>query len=62
MGTIYYPDGRKEERAPRNGHDYQLDEIHEIIGGYMEIVKCKDRRYILPDWLTQPGIRVLALP
>lgn len=47
MATIFYPDGTSKEVQPRNGFDFQLDELHEIVGGYIEIVKCKDRHYIL---------------
>ncbi len=42
MGAIYYPDGRTEERAPRNGHDWQLDELHDIVGGWLEMIPLHD--------------------
>lgn len=36
---IYYADGRKPEIAwPENGKHYQLSELQEIVGGYIELV------------------------
>ena len=38
MATIYYADGRSEERQPANGHDFELKELQQIVGGYIEIL------------------------
>lgn len=35
---IMYADGRHEETLPKNGTDYTLEELQEIVGGYIEIV------------------------
>jgi len=47
MATIYYPDGTSEERQPANGYNFVLAELQEIVGGYIEIVPCKDKQHIL---------------
>ncbi len=44
MGTILYADGRTEERAPANGREWTLDELHAIVGGWIEQLPCKDGR------------------
>ncbi len=42
MGTIYYHDGREEKRTPANGRDWQLDELHAIVGGWLEMIPLHD--------------------
>ena len=47
MATIYYTDGRSEERQPANGHDFELKELQQIVGGYIEILPMKDGRIMV---------------
>lgn len=35
------------EVAPKNGTDFQLDELQEFVGGYIEIVTARDGRLIV---------------
>lgn len=32
MGVLYYPDGSTKAVAPKNGTDYQLAELYELLG------------------------------
>jgi hypothetical protein len=47
MGYILYPDGKREEVTPANGTNFRLAELQKIVDGMIEIVPCKDERYIL---------------
>src|SRR3989442_13800978 len=47
MATILYPDGRQEDCQPANGHDFQLEELHRIVGGHIELVQCRDGRLMV---------------
>src|SRR5947207_1542345 len=47
MAIILYPDGRSEERQPANGHNFELKELRAIVGGYIEIVHCRDGRIMV---------------
>lgn len=38
MAHIIYPDATLKEVQPKNGKDFQLEELQEIVGGYIEIV------------------------
>lgn len=46
MSTIIYADGRVEESSPANGRDYQLSELQAIVGGYIEILRAPDGRWL----------------
>lgn len=39
MATVYETDGSTREVAPKNGKDFKLDELNEIVHGYIEIVR-----------------------
>lgn len=47
MAIILHPDGRQEPVEPKNGSDFQLEELQAIVGGYIEIVPAKQRGLIL---------------
>ena len=38
ISTIIKTDGTRMNVEPKNGTDFQLDELQEIVGGYIEIV------------------------
>lgn len=44
---IYKTDGDVQNSSPRNGTDYQLDELQEIVGGYIEVVYLADGRIMV---------------
>src|SRR6266700_1117852 len=58
MATILYPDGRHEEVSPVNGKDFKSDELHNIVGGYIEIIPTLDGRIMV---LNEEG-KLLGLP
>ena len=38
MGKIYKTDGKVIATEPKNGKDYKLQELKDVVGGYIEIV------------------------
>lgn len=38
MATLIKTDGSKQEIQPKNGLDFQLDELQKFVDGYIEIV------------------------
>ncbi len=58
MATIIYADGRTEEVQPRNGHDFQLDELRAIVNGYTEAIATRDGRVMI---INETG-RIEGLP
>lgn len=54
MAILYKTDGTQEEKQPKNGRDFQLEELQEMVGGYIEIVPCwhpqhKDKVIVLNE-------------
>lgn len=39
LSTVIKADGTRHNITPRNGSDFQLDELQEIVGGFIEIVR-----------------------
>ena len=46
-GRILFVDGREEFIEPKNGTDFSLEELHTIVGGYIEIVLLGDNRIMV---------------
>ena len=44
---IIYTDKEAEDYTPKNGRTFELEEMQEIIGGYIEIVRLNDGRIII---------------
>ena len=44
---IYYHNGDFQETQPNNGTTFELEEMQEIVGGYIEIIRLKDGRIIV---------------
>jgi len=42
MATIYKTDGTVEEIQPKNGKGFKLEELQEIVGGYIETIYLKN--------------------
>lgn len=38
MAKIIFTDGREKEVFPKNGTDFQLEEMQGIVGGYIEVL------------------------
>lgn len=47
MATIYKTDGTSIEVKPKNGKDFSLKEMQEIVDGYIEILDLNDGRIIV---------------
>ena len=44
---IYYPNGDFQETQPKNGTTFELEEMQEIVGGYIEVIRLNDGRIII---------------
>lgn len=44
---VYYPNGDFQETQPNNGTTFELEEMQEIVGGYIEIIRLNDGRVII---------------
>lgn len=38
MARLYRPDGTQEDVTPADGRTFSLEELHALVGGYIEIV------------------------
>lgn len=47
MAKLFKTDGTTIEVHPKNGTDYTLDELQQMLGGYIEIVPAYKDGYIL---------------
>ena len=47
MGKLLKADGTTVDVSPANGTDYKLDELQKFVGGYIEVVNCKEEGMIL---------------
>ena len=47
MATILKTNGTQQKVQPKNGTDFQLDELQEIVGGYIEIVRVNTGEIII---------------
>ena len=44
---IVYPDKDSEDYTPKNGTTFELAEMQEIVGGYIEVIRLNDGRIII---------------
>ena len=49
MAQIIKTTGEVIETQPKNGTDFQFDELQAIVGGYIEVVNMRDGRLIVCD-------------
>jgi len=49
MTQIIKTNGEVIETKPKNGTDFQLDELQSIVGGYIEVVSLHDGRLVVCD-------------
>lgn len=47
MAKIFNTDGTTRDIEPKNGTNFQLDEMKEIVGGYIELVYLRDGRLLV---------------
>ncbi len=47
MATIYKTTGEQIEISPKNNKDFQLDELQEIVQGYIEIVNLNSSKIMV---------------
>lgn len=46
---IIYTDKESEDYIPKNGNTFELTEMQEIVGGYIEIIRLNDGRIMIVD-------------
>lgn len=49
MAVIYKSNGEVIETSPKNGNDFSLKELKEIVGGYIEIVNLGDNYMVVNE-------------
>lgn len=49
MAYIYKTNGDIIETSPKNGNDFSLKELKEIVGGYIEIVDLDDAYMVINE-------------
>jgi hypothetical protein len=49
MAAIITTNGEVKSIIPKNGTDFQLDELQSIVGGWIEIVNLRDGRLLCLD-------------
>lgn len=47
MAKIYHTDGRIETVGPKNGKDFQLEELQAVVGGYIECLPLAGTKEIM---------------
>ena len=47
MAKIYKTNGEIVDIEPKNGKDFQLKELNEIVGGYIELVTLPNDEYMV---------------
>lgn len=47
MARIYYANGESKVVEPKNGNDFQLEELQAIVGGYIECLNLNDGRLLV---------------
>jgi len=52
MATLVHPSGKLEAVTPKNDTAFTTDEIHELVGGYLECVRLRDGRLM---WIDEEG-------
>jgi len=49
MAYIIKTTGEVIETKPKNGTDFSLEELNEVVGGYIEVISLHDGRLIVCD-------------
>lgn len=49
MAYIIYTDGREEQVTPANGKTFDLEELQNIVGGYIQIIEMGNDTFMVVD-------------
>jgi hypothetical protein len=49
MATFLRTDGTSEIITPANGVNWSLEELQTLVGGYIEVARTKDRKWLVVD-------------
>ena len=49
MAKIVKASGEIVDISPKNRKDFQLDEVQQIVGGYVEAIRINDEEFMLVD-------------
>ena len=49
MAQIIKTNGEKIDITPKNGKDFKWEELHDAIGGYIELVRLRDGKLMVVD-------------
>lgn len=61
MAHIYYANGEIKEVTPKNGTDFQLEELQEIVGGYIWVIGLKrdtEQRILVINYEKLKGLQM----
>lgn len=61
MAHIYYANGEIKEVTPKNGTDFQLEELQEIVGGYIWVIELKrdtEQRILVINYEKLKGLQM----
>lgn len=47
VATIIYEDGTTKEVSPKNGTDFQLEEMQKVVKGYIDIIRMGDGKIMV---------------
>lgn len=59
--TLYTPDGRTKEVRPANGAHWTLEELQNLVGGYIETCRTIDGAYMVVNELGKVMTPMLEL-
>jgi hypothetical protein len=62
MATLYEPSGRVKEISPANGVHWSQRELHELVGGYIDIVMTTDDKFMVINDLGKVNGLELNIP
>lgn len=49
MATLYKTNGESKQISPKNGTDFQLEELQEIVGEYIDVIGLGDEIMVFND-------------
>ncbi|WP_289075725.1 DUF3846 domain-containing protein [uncultured Bacteroides sp.] len=47
IATIIYEDGTEKEVSPKNGTDFKLEEMQDVVNGYIDIIRMGDGKIMV---------------
>lgn len=49
MATLFKPDGTTQSVEPKNGRDFKIEELWDLIGGYVQVVSASGGKILIVD-------------